>query len=391
MLAIDFEKAFDSISHKFILRVLKAFNFGPSIIKWFCTFYKNASSSVLVNGYPTDSFQVERGCRQGDPLSPYLFILCTQVLNLMIKNNNSIRGILMNECEVKLTQYADDTTFLFDGSISSFRGIRDTLTHFDNLSGLRINFNKSLLIGLGSLKNQYDTLGDTYGIPWNRGDNFVLLGIIFNVDLREITQINYDNALSKIKKIINSWSRRNISTLGKITVLKSLIITHINYLLLTLPSPSADFLSDLNSLFFSFVWNKKPDRVNRNQIIQDYSDGGLEMVVVRKYAIALKGTCVKRILSNDCNSPHACFSVSEIMMYGDVYIKDLISRTSNMFWKDVFRCFHHYLVSFNNFMDDLQLILSQPIWKNSRILIGNSPVMLRNRMKCGVTIINDFF
>ena len=80
---IDFEKAFDSISISFIRKVLNLFKFGPSIIKWFNTFYADNYSSVLVNGFLSEKIPIERGCRQGDPvlLTMKLFMVLISVVN----------------------------------------------------------------------------------------------------------------------------------------------------------------------------------------------------------------------------------------------------------------------------------------------------------------------
>jgi len=72
LLLIDFEKAFDMVSHDFILKTLNLFNFGPDIIQWFKILYTNMMSSVIVNGYLSKRIHIARGCRQGDPLSPVL-------------------------------------------------------------------------------------------------------------------------------------------------------------------------------------------------------------------------------------------------------------------------------------------------------------------------------
>ena len=110
LLIIDFEKAFDSISWQFVFQVLKHFNFSESLIRWISVFYKNISSAVIQSGFLSEFFAVQRGCRQVDPLSPYIFILCAEVLSLMIKSNKDIKSININGMEYNLTQFADDAT-----------------------------------------------------------------------------------------------------------------------------------------------------------------------------------------------------------------------------------------------------------------------------------------
>ena len=114
ILSIDFEKAFDTVSWKFIHKVLKFCNFGPSIIAWVELFQKGSESCIIQNGFMSDFFRLKRGCRLGDPISPYIFILCVEILGKMIRNSRTIRGIHINGKEFKLSQYADDTQMFLE-------------------------------------------------------------------------------------------------------------------------------------------------------------------------------------------------------------------------------------------------------------------------------------
>ena len=112
LLFIDFEKAFDSIDWTFMLKCLDAFGFGPTIIRWVETFYNGITSCVLNNGISTPYFELQRGVRQGDPLSPYLFIIAAEILAVTIRSREDIRGVMIGQEEFKLVQYADDLTLL---------------------------------------------------------------------------------------------------------------------------------------------------------------------------------------------------------------------------------------------------------------------------------------
>ena len=153
LLSIDFEKAFDTVSWKFISIVLDYFNFGRSIKTWISLFQNGAESCTLQNGFMSYFFYFKRGCRQGDPISPYIFILCAEILGKMIRNNKDIKGIHINNNEFKLSQYADETQLLLDGSEISLKEALRTLKQYYIMSGLKINVDKTRALWIGSLSN----------------------------------------------------------------------------------------------------------------------------------------------------------------------------------------------------------------------------------------------
>ena len=98
------------------LKKTEIFNFKSSIQSWIKPFYNNSISCVLQNGYLSESFKLERGCRQEDPLSPYIFIICAEILSILVKNSSDIKGITIDGEEYLISQYADDTTLTLNDS-----------------------------------------------------------------------------------------------------------------------------------------------------------------------------------------------------------------------------------------------------------------------------------
>ena len=137
LIAVDFEKAFDSVAHSFVQEVLSFFGFGPSFRKWVDTLYNNALSCVFNGGKSTGYFKIEKGVRQGDPLSPYLFILCIEILANSIRNDTQVLGLPFGEKEVKQVLYADDIT-LFVQDIESIRRLEVIFEGFRQVSGLKL-------------------------------------------------------------------------------------------------------------------------------------------------------------------------------------------------------------------------------------------------------------
>ena len=130
LLSIDFEKAFDTVSWKFISKVLD-YLFLEGLLKPGLVYFKMGLNCVYSKMAlcPT-FFYLKRGCRQGDPISPYIFILCAEILTKMIRNNKDIKGIHINNKEFKLSQYADDTQLLLDGSEISLKEALCTLKQY---------------------------------------------------------------------------------------------------------------------------------------------------------------------------------------------------------------------------------------------------------------------
>ena len=145
---VDYEKAYDSVSWDFLIYMMRRMGFDPKWIRWIQGCLKSASISVLINGSPTKEFYPQKGLRQGDPLSPFLFNIVAEGLScLMTKaiEGGLYKGFLVGKkkVEVSLLQYADDTIFLGEATLANVRTIKAILRAFEMASGLKINFAKS--------------------------------------------------------------------------------------------------------------------------------------------------------------------------------------------------------------------------------------------------------
>ena len=139
----DFEKAFDTLNHNFIMQEPIFFKFGNDLKQWISVFYQDCTSRVINNGYASPFFNICRGVRQGCPLSPHLCIICIELLAIAIRNDPNLEGISILKCdaekEIKISLYADDTTLLLPGKEEALRQAIGIFDKFRKSSGLTLN------------------------------------------------------------------------------------------------------------------------------------------------------------------------------------------------------------------------------------------------------------
>ena len=391
LLLIDFEKAFDSVSWKFLSKVLQYFNFGESFQYWINTLYKNIFSRVNQCGFLSDIINLQRGCRQGDPISSYLFILCAEILAIKIRNDKDIKGICIDRFEYKISQYADDTTLLLDGSEKSLNKSLDTLAWFETVSGLKVNFDKTQVVWIGGKKYSTTTMCNRWKLKWGQS-SFKLLGINFDVDIEKIGDINYTERLKKMENTIKQWKKRKITPIGKIAVVKSLLISQFNHLFLSLPNPKESTLLQLKRCIFNFIWDDKRDKVKRETLCKNYEEGGLNMLDIDAYISSLKTTWVRKILNIEGIWQNLLFQNIKkdfLLKCGDDYIEKCISSTKNQFWKDVFLAWKCVINKQINAYPEEINIAKMPLWFNKEFKVGGISTLQKQMYDNGYVYVND--
>jgi hypothetical protein len=152
-------KAYDRISWPFLSAVLRKLGFSARWVTWVSQCVQTISYSVLLNGSPTGNFKPHRGLRQGDPLSPYLFLLCANILSCALLKKETLKnpkGIKIGRSTQPLTHmlFANDSFLFLKNDTKSITAIQSTLAWYCNLSSQSLNLDKSKIYFSPNMSNQ---------------------------------------------------------------------------------------------------------------------------------------------------------------------------------------------------------------------------------------------
>ena len=167
LLSLDQEKAFDRVDRSFLLNLLELFGFGPWFLACIATLNKGAYMQILVNHFLSNPVPLMRGVRQGDALSPMLYILCVEVLACKTHATSDIEGFLLPGSggkQFKVSQYADDTT-AFVKDVKSLHSLFKVIHIFEAGSGAKLNYTKTEALWLGAWSDRQDK---PLGLSWVR-------------------------------------------------------------------------------------------------------------------------------------------------------------------------------------------------------------------------------
>ena len=294
LLTIDFQKAYDSINFGFIIKCLKFFNFSSDIITWVRILLSDFKAVVNHCGNIGDSFNIERGCRQGDPFASYLFILCIEILAHKLRTDPGVKGFdfMINDKDNPndslthlLEIYADDLSVFMSPSEENLQAVIEILNRFYMVSGLKISATKTKAVWFGSKIGCGERLCPGLGLQWV--SSFTLLGVEFDSSLT-LMHSNFTNKLAKMERMLSSWAYRYMTPYGRVTIIKSLGLSMLSHLALVLPNPSKYDIKKIESSLFRFLWEGKPDKIRRDDSKLHQKQGGIGMPDVANFWTAFK-------------------------------------------------------------------------------------------------------
>ena len=161
---------------------------------------------------------------------------------------------------------------MLEGDKNSFEETVKIINTFGNKSGLFLNAGKTSAIWLGNKRNSPIKYMPNLHLDWNP-PKFKILGIWFTNNLKECEQLNFREKFLEIKALYKVWLKRQITPLGRVAVLKSLILSKIIHLWILLPNPPDSLVDALQKTVFQFEWNRKQDRISRKVTVKNYCKG----------------------------------------------------------------------------------------------------------------------
>jgi exonuclease III len=302
IVALDAQKAFDTVNHKFLETVLARVglaNFNPI----FNLLYKGINNDMLINGEIKGNHLIQNGVKQGDALSCTLFILAMEPLIRNIQKNINIKPIesrILQFTWPKVYGYADDITCVIENDQASKQAIFTEYENFTKASGLTLNADKTEIyeFGFGDLANGTINTKITY---LNNDHNIVpvqeikINGVYLSQNLTLMKNTNSKILIDKMDQHFGQWSKRNLSLLGKIQIYKTFGLSQFLYHL-SVYEPTQIIWKNVTARIHRFLWNKTynlhanqaPVRIKRSTMEAPVKKGGFGMIDIKKVVTALR-------------------------------------------------------------------------------------------------------
>ena len=265
--SLDFKKAFDSIDQRWLSRVLHKMNFPTKFIRTINSLNKDANVRVLVNGFRTGQVPINKGVRQGDPLSLYLFLLAVEPLVATINNDMRIEGLGKGRKQnVKCPSYADDLTLTLVGSPSVCLAF-EIIERFSEATGLKLNMEKTQ----GMMVRSSSTDDRLPPINWQNQSIKILGFQIGNVNPRAIWHDSREG-LRKQKLLVNvpfqTWQAKSL-------LAKSKLLPQITYNAHTYPLDTTS-KKLIETEFLNYLTNNSTINLSKRSLQRPTNDGGIK-------------------------------------------------------------------------------------------------------------------
>ncbi|KAM0920400.1 hypothetical protein ACQ4PT_007548 [Festuca glaucescens] len=342
LLKLDIARAFDSVAWPFLLQVMQHRGFGTRWTRWILLLLRSAMTRVLVNGCAGSAFRHGCGLRQGDPLSPLLFVLVMDVLARLFSTTEH-RGVLADLSAVgikhRVSLYADDVVVFAKPEVAEVAAVRGIMECFGGASGLCVNFNKSAAAPIRCPPQVLADMAAALDCPISTLPcNYLGLPL----SIQRLTKRDLQLVLDKLANKLTFWKAKLLTKEGRVTYVQAIMTASVIYQLLALDLEPW-FFHAVDKLRRGFLWAGRHEARGGNCLVawdlvyRLKRDGGLGFHNLRTLNIALR-TKWKWLLKTDQERPWAGMSV-KVMPEANALLNASVSISVGdgaklLFWED---------------------------------------------------------
>lgn len=299
MLKVDIRKAFDTIFWDFVVKMLQAQNYPPLFVTWIKECITSPRFSVAINGELAGFFHGKKGLRQGDSISPYLFILAMELLSRLLEQAVEAGDIRLHprchDPRVTHLLFADDLLVFSDGSRHSITGVKKVLSTFREWTGLDMNAQKSEIFFGGYTDIEASVIANISGFKIGSFPT-KYLGLPLNPS--RISKATLQPFIERITLKLHSWKVRTLSFAGKVVLVSSVIYGMVNFWSSVFALPKG-FYEKIDSLCSAFLWKNSTTsangaRVSWVNICKPKQEGGLGLRRLEEFQKVFE---LKRVLN----------------------------------------------------------------------------------------------
>ena len=300
---LDIQKAYDMVDWRFLCKTLEAFGFSKQWINLIFKFISTTRISVLVNGTPEGFFEVSRGIRQGDPLSPFLFIIMAEAFGRAITKAyriKEIKGVTVTKNMPNIThqQYADDTILPGESSLKEASKLRSIIDNYMKASGQRVNKDKSEIFFLFTEEKVENQICQIMGY---KKSSFPCKYLGIDLETKANSRKIWHSTLEKMENRIDNWKDKWLTKAGKSIKIKSVLSAIPTYPLSCLPLPKQSF-HKFETKLKDFLWKDNSESnklalIKWDKICKPKKLGGLGIKNLRWQNEALGAKLVWRLYS----------------------------------------------------------------------------------------------
>lgn len=389
---LDAEKAFDKVEWSFLFATLKKFDFPLIFINWIKIFYNCPKASIITNSLVSEPFQLQRGTRQGCPISPMLFALFIEPLAASIRQCDGISGVQSRSYKHKISLYADDILLYITKPSTSLPLVYQLIASYGKVSGYTINWSKSEILPISAdMKWNAEELNLPFRVP---SKSITYLGIHISANPKDLFKLNHSPLLQEIIDSLERWNNLPLSLIGRIASIKMNILPKVNYLFAMTPvTPPSEWFASLNTTITKFYWKKKRPRISLASLQRPKKYGGLGAPNFLLYFLAHQLLYVYQWTRNDGPSWLDIENTlsQKLNVQNLLFINKSVKKLPCMKNSTIYTTLSAWWRVNEMYKFNFSVSNHTPLWNNPMFLMDNKPLTFPSWKKKGITELGHLF